>query len=71
MRLFDTLVPNGVDIAHDDPFVLKVMVDRPPDETREQWLARTARSGDYSPPAIVGPAARPTNGTRSQLIRPT
>ena len=61
MRLFDTLVPNGVYIAHDDPFVLKVMVDRPPDETREQWLARTARERGISPP-VVGTATKPTNG---------
>jgi hypothetical protein len=27
----------------DKPRVLGVTIDRPPDETREQWLARTAR----------------------------
>jgi Terminase small subunit len=40
---------------------LRVMIDAPPDETREQWLERTARERGL-PPAIVGPAARPTNG---------
>jgi replicative DNA helicase len=42
--------------------MLRVAIDRPPDETREQWLARTARERDLLAPAIVGPAARPTNG---------
>ena len=58
MRLFDTLVPNGVYIAHDDPFVLKVMVDRPPDETREQWLARTARERGLLAPRNCGPRSQ-------------
>jgi hypothetical protein len=27
----------------DNPQMLRVLIDKPPDETREQWLARTAR----------------------------
>jgi hypothetical protein len=42
--------------------VLTVAIDAPPDETREQWLARTARERVINRPAIVGPTARATNG---------
>ena len=42
---------------------LRVMIDAPPDETREQWLERTARErGITHTPAILSPATRPTNG---------
>jgi hypothetical protein len=40
---------------------LRVLIDRPPEETREQWLARTARERGLPPPASVDPATRPTN----------
>jgi hypothetical protein len=35
----------------DKPRVLGVTIDRPPDETREQWLARTARERGLPAPA--------------------
>jgi hypothetical protein len=40
---------------------LRVAIDAPPDETREQWLARTARERGL-PPAIVGAAVGSANG---------
>jgi hypothetical protein len=44
----------------DKALVLQVAIDRPPDETREQWLARTSRERGLSP-AIVGTATRSEN----------
>ena len=54
------LIP--VKVADDDenPLVLRVTVDGPPDETREQWLARTARERGITP-AIVGFPTRTAN----------
>jgi hypothetical protein len=45
----------------DNPLVLHATIDRPPDETREQWLARTARERGLLAPAIVGPASGGAN----------
>jgi hypothetical protein len=45
----------------DNPLMLRVMVDKPPDETREQWLARIARERGLSPP-VVGPATGSAKG---------
>jgi len=59
--LLGKIVPVKVE-GEDNPPVLKVMVDRPPDETREQWLARTARERGLPAPAIVGSATRPAKG---------
>ena len=56
------LVPVKVADDAENSSVLRVAVDRPPDETREQWLARTARECGPLAPAIVGPAIRATNG---------
>lgn len=39
---------------------ITVMVDRPPNETREQWLARRTREIGTGP--AVGTSARPSNG---------
>ncbi len=59
--LLGKLIPVKVGGDEDNPPVLRMMVDRPPDETREQWLARTARERGLSPP-VVGASAGPTNG---------
>jgi len=45
---------------------LRVMIDAPPDETREQWLARTARERGLPAPAIVGAAVGSANGGDSK-----
>ena len=45
----------------EDPLVLRAAVDRPPEETREQWLARTARERGLLAPAIVGRPTRSAN----------
>lgn len=45
---------------------LRVMIDAPPDETREQWLARTARERGLPAPAIVGAAVGSSNGGDSK-----
>jgi phage terminase small subunit len=49
----------------DNPQMLRVMIDAPPDETREQWLARTARERGL-PAAIVGAAVGSANGGDSK-----
>src|SRR5262245_28581808 len=52
-----------VDRLEDDVAVtLRAANDRPPEETREQWLARTARERGLSAPAIVSPSTRSTDG---------
>jgi hypothetical protein len=48
----------------DNPQMLRV-IDAPPDETREQWLARTARERGL-PAAIVGAAVGSVNGGDSK-----
>jgi hypothetical protein len=60
--LLGKLIPVKVADDAENSSVLRVAVDRPPDETREQWLARTARECGLLAPAIVGPAIRATNG---------
>ena len=35
----------------DNPQMLRVLIDKPPDETKEQWLARTARERGLPAPA--------------------
>jgi hypothetical protein len=37
------IIPAKVAGDEDNPLVLRGMVDRPPDKTREQWLAQRAR----------------------------
>ena len=54
--LLGKLIPAKVAGDEDKALVLQVAIDRPPDETREQWLARTARERGLSPVA-VGTAA--------------
>jgi hypothetical protein len=44
---------------------LKTLIDRPPEETREQWLARTARERGLPAPATLDPARGPANGRDS------
>ena len=50
----------------DNPQMLRVLIDKPPDETREQWLARTARERGLPAPAIVGAAVGSANGGDSK-----
>ena len=50
----------------DNPLTLRVTIDAPPDETREQWLARTARERGLPAPAIVGAAVGSANGGDSK-----
>jgi hypothetical protein len=50
----------------DNPQMLRVMIDAPPDETREQWLARTARERGLPAPAIVGAAVGSAKGGDSK-----
>ena len=54
--LLGKLIPVKVAGDAEDPPVLRMAIDAPPDETREQWLARTARERGINRPAIVGPA---------------
>jgi phage terminase small subunit len=49
----------------DVPAMLRMTIDAPPSETREQWLARTARERGLPAPAIVDPATRPANARES------
>jgi hypothetical protein len=44
---------------------LKTLIDRPPEETREQWLARTARERGLPAPTTLDPAIGPANGRDS------
>ncbi|RPJ39877.1 MAG: hypothetical protein EHM35_01185 [Planctomycetaceae bacterium] len=48
----------------DNPLALRVLIDRPPEETREQWIERTQRERGIAAPitAMVVPPARSTNG---------
>jgi hypothetical protein len=61
LTLLGNLIPVKVAGDAESPLVLEVTIDRPPNETREQGLARTARERGL-PPAIVGTATRATNG---------
>ena len=58
--LLGRLIPVKVAGDAEDPPVLRMTIDAPPDETREQWLARTARERGITR-AIVGPATQATN----------
>ena len=58
--LLGKLIPVKVAGEEENVLVRRVAVDRPPDETREQWLARTARERGLSP-AVVGPATGSKN----------
>jgi hypothetical protein len=53
--LLGKLIPVKVAGEAESSLVLGVTIDRPPDETREQWLARTARERGLSLP-VVGTA---------------
>ena len=60
--LLGKLIPVKVAGDAENPPVLRMTIDAPPDETREQWLARTARErGITRAPAIVGPATEAAN----------
>src|SRR5215510_4555756 len=50
--LLGKMVPIKVE-DDDNPPVLKVMVDRPPEETREQWLERRSRELGINTTALV------------------
>jgi hypothetical protein len=49
--LLGKLIPVKVARDAEDPPVLRMTIDAPPDETREQWLARTARERGLPAPA--------------------
>jgi phage terminase small subunit len=53
----------------ENPLVLRPLIDAPPDETREQWLARTARERGLPAPAIVGAAVGSADGGDSKRRR--
>jgi hypothetical protein len=63
--LLGKLIPVKVAGDAEDPPVLRT-IDAPPDETREQWLARTARERGLPAPAIVGAAVGSANGGDSK-----
>ena len=63
--LLGKLIPVKVAGDAEDPPVLRMTIDAPPDETREQWLARTARERGL-PAAIVGAAVGSVNGGDSK-----
>jgi hypothetical protein len=50
----------------DDLAMTLRVIDAPPDETREQWLERTARERGLPAPAIVGAAVGSANGGDSK-----
>jgi hypothetical protein len=59
--LLGKLIPVKVAGDAEEPPVLRMTIDRPPDETREQWLARTARErGLPAPAADLVPTKRNT-----------
>jgi hypothetical protein len=37
----------------DNPQMLRVLIDKPPDETREQWIARRSRELGVAPAALI------------------
>ena len=59
--LLGKLIPVKVAGDAEDPPVLRMTIDAPPDETREQWLERTARERGLPARAIVGAATQATN----------
>ena len=64
--LLGRLIPVKVAGDAEDPPVLRMAIDAPPNETREQWLARTARERGLPAPAIVGAAVGSANGGDSK-----
>jgi hypothetical protein len=64
--LLGKLIPVKVAGDSEDPPVLRMTIDAPPNETREQWLARTARERGLPAPAIVGAAVGSANGGDSK-----
>jgi len=58
--LLGKTVPVSVAGDQQNPVRITMTIDRPPDETREQWLARRYRELGISPP--VAAAAGATNG---------
>ena len=64
--LLGKLIPVKVAGDAEDPPMLRMAIDAPPDETREQWLARTARERGLPAPAIVGAAVGSANGGDSK-----
>ena len=64
--LLGKLIPVKVAGDAEEPPVLRMTIDAPPDETREQWLARTARERGLPAPAIVGAAVGSANGGDSK-----
>ena len=64
--LLAKLIPVKVAGDAEDPPVLRMAIDAPPNETREQWLARTARERGLPAPAIVGAAVGSANGGDSK-----
>ena len=58
--LLGKLIPVKVAGDAEDPPVLRMTIDAPPKETREQWLERTARERGITR-AIVGPTTRAAN----------
>jgi hypothetical protein len=63
--LLGKLIPVKVAGDAENPSVLRVTIDAPPDETREQWLARTARERGLPPPIVGTTTAGPANGRDS------
>jgi hypothetical protein len=58
--LLGKTVPVKVGGDEQNPIQISLTVDRPPDETRDQWLAR--RSRELGLGAVMGATARPANG---------
>ena len=65
-------LPIPVKVAGDaeDPPVLRMTIDAPPDETREQWLARTARERGLPAPAAKSCADQAQQVSRGRGDRP-
>jgi hypothetical protein len=62
--LLGKLIPAKVAGDAESPLVLGVMVDRPPQETREQWLARRYRElGIAAPSTLMVTAAGGSKGS--------
>ena len=57
--LLGKLIPVKVAGDAEDPPMLRMAIDAPPDETREQWLARTARERGLPPPQLWVPQSGP------------
>src|SRR4029453_17523661 len=50
----------------DNPLMLRALIDAPPPETREHWLARRSRELGVAPAALIlGPSTRSTDGRDS------